>query len=119
MPQRIKTYRGTNLIEFGSNIKSFHDLKKIVGDKILFKAFTSTSTDRNVAEIDFAGEVIIEFDIPAGRGNGAYLEFITVMSSNKTNKPENEFLLKRNSEAMIKAVEKDKDGKIIVRMEVV
>ena len=53
------------------------------------------------------------------KGRGAYLEFITVMSSNKTNKPENDFLLKRNSEATINAVEKDKDGKIIVKMEVV
>lgn len=71
-----------------------------------------------MAEIDFGGQVLIEYVIPKGAGRGAYLEFISVMNSKNTRTPESEFLLKRNLKVRIKDIEEMYDNKVFVKAEV-
>lgn len=110
----IKTYRGTNLIEFGRDIYSADDLKSLIGKEITMKGYSSTSTDISVSENDFAGEVLIEYTVPKGKGRGAYMDYITAIDNVPDDRRESEIMLKRNSQIIIDEVKTREDGIIIV-----
>ena len=114
----IKTYRGTNLIEFGRDIYSADDLESLVGKEITMKGYSSTSTEISVAEDDFDGEVLIEYTVPKGRGRGAYMDYITVIDNVPDSDRESEFMLKRDSQIIIDEIKTREDGKIIVKARV-
>ena len=114
----IKTYRGTNLIEFGQDIYSADDLKSLVGKEITMKGYSSTSTEISVAEDDFDGEVLIEYTVPKGRGHGAYMDYITVIDNVSDSDRESEFMLKRDSQIIIDEIKTREDGKIVVNARV-
>ena len=114
----IKTYRGTNLIEFGRDIYSADDLESLVGKEITMKGYSSTSTEISVAEDDFDGEVLIEYNVPKGKGRGAYMDYVTVIDNVPDSDRESEFVLKRDSQIIIDEVKTREDGKIIVKARV-
>lgn len=119
LPNDIVVYRGTNIMEFGKDLNDIEDLKKLIGEEITLTGYSSTSTDKGVADRDFDGEVLIEYNIPKGKGKGAYLEFISTMKDLDEDQKESEFLLKRNSKIKINEVEERQDGKILVSAEVI
>ena len=114
----LTVYRGTNVLEFGKDLNDVDDVKKLVDKEIVLPGYSSTSTDKNVADKDFDGEVLIKYTVPKGIGRGAYLDFITAMDVNDDDR-ESEFLLKRNSKIKITAVSEREDGKILVSAEVI
>jgi len=114
----IKTYRGTNLIEFGRDIYSADDLELLVGKEITMKGYSSMSTEVSVAEDDFDGEVLIEYTVPKGRGRGAYMDYVTAIDNVPDNDRESEFMLKRDSQIIIDEIKTREDGKIIVKARV-
>ena len=117
LDEPITTYRGTNLIEFGKDIYGIDEMKKLVGQTKTLLGYSSTSTNRNVANDDFDGEMLIEYSIPKGIGSGAYLDYMSVMDLDME-KRESEFLLKRNAQIKITSVDEQRDGKIYVKAEV-
>ena len=118
LDEDIKTYRGTNLIEFGRDIYSADDLESLIGKEITMKGYSSTSTEISVAEDDFDGEVLIEYTVPKGRGRGAYMDYVTVIDNVPDNDRESEFVLKRDSQIIIDEIKTREDGKIIVKARV-
>lgn len=117
LPQKIKVYRGTNILEFGKAFNDFSDIKTLEGKTISLPSFTSTSTNYEIADKEFNGEVFLKIDIEKGKGKGAYVDYLTYMNPDDEEARESEFLLKRNSKLKIKKVSQREDGKIIVEAE--
>ena len=71
-----------------------------------------------MAEDDFDGEVLIEYNVPKGKGRGAYMDYVTVIDNVPDSDRESEFVLKRDSQIIIDEVKTREDGKIIVKARV-
>lgn len=105
LKEDISTIRGTSLEalrEMGA------DPNHLEGSVLSEKAYTSTSLAEGVAAefTTYSGgtPVLVQIDVPAGRGRGAYLEYLS------DNPGEREFLIKRDSSFQIYKV--DRSGSI-------
>lgn len=106
LSKNIKVYRGCDLGALG--VMDVSDLT--VGNVYVDKGYMSTSVVKDVAK-EF-GDVLLEINVPKGKGTGAYIN-----SRSRFMDEEYEFLIKRG--AKCKIVEIDKSGdKPIVRMEI-
>ena len=118
LPENIKVYRGTNIMEFGKTLNDFSDMKTLEGKTINLPSFTSTSTNYKIADKEFDGEVLLQIDVKSGKGKGAYVDYLTYMNPSDEEDRESEFLLKRDTGLKISKVYQRADGKIIVDAEV-
>lgn len=105
LKEDISTIRGTSLEalrEMGA------DPNHLEGSVLSEKAYTSTSLAEGVAAefATYSGgtPVLVQIDVPAGRGRGAYLEYLS------DNPGKREFLIKRDSSFQIYKV--DRSGSI-------
>ncbi len=119
LKEDIRVFRGTDPIEFGRNVVTFDDVKKLEGQSVTLKAFTSTSTrDDIVDESEYNKSVIIDLTVRKGFGKGAYIEFLSIVKKKDESRNESEFLLQKSTNLRIKNVSLRSDGKIVVTAEV-
>ena len=98
LKEDISVIRGISTVTLKKKM-GFKKIENIVGKTYTSKGFESSTFDINIAhkfsgsaKFDDGGErLYIQFDIPKGKGHGAYVDLIS------ENKGESEFLINRNT----------------------
>lgn len=108
LKENIKVYRAVQPEAFEDY---WDDIQKLVGTTYTDPAFMSTSPYKGSTAVN--KECIMELDIPAGFGRGAYVNRISGFQDE-----EYEFLLHRDSKFLVRSVEETED-KLILRMEMI
>lgn len=112
LKQPITVYRKSDSSMFGKNDMSYEQIKALEGKVFSDKAYVSASTKSGElpGEQTVTGNMYYHIDVPAGRGNGAYVAYFS------ENHSEREFILKRGSKYQVTKVVKDADGITVVYM---
>lgn len=107
----VTVYRSSDSNLLGDEKMSYEQMKSMVGKTVSDKAYLSTSTLKELpGEQTVGGMVDYVIDVPAGKGNGAYVARYSENSS------EREFLLRRNASYKVADVTKDTNGFIAVHL---
>lgn len=109
----ITVYRGIDVDVIGKMFPDAENFTDLIGKQYTDKGYMSSSPLKSVAE-EFADEngqngVMMMFDIPKGKGHGAYINKLAGQHQNI----EYEFLIKRNSKFEIYEVDENGDIPIL------
>lgn len=103
LKDNLKVYRGVSLDAIADMFPDVEELSDLVGKVYGDKSFSSTSPVSEVAKrfVEQNGQngVMLELDIPEGKGRGAYLDVISAFGESIVGpeQAEYEFLLKRDA----------------------
>ena len=107
----ITVYRASDTSIFGAPNMSYEQLRSFIGKTVTDKGYLSTSTLKSLPdEQTVGGNISYVVDIPAGKGNGAYI------AKYSENSQEREFLTKRSGKYIVGDITRDNQGHITVHL---
>lgn len=109
LPMNMKTYRGVS-DSYAERLRDAHDKGFLVGKTLEDPGFVSASIDPGVAK-KWSGDVNIVMDAPKGT-KALYVE------SHTKNKTEREVVFQRGTKMLIRSVEEDVNGRMLVHVQV-
>ena len=110
----VTVYRSSDSNLLGNEKMSYEQMRAMVGKTVSDKAYLSTSTLKELpGEQTVGGVVDYVIDVPAGKGNGAYVARYSENSS------EREMLLRRGASYKINKVTKDANDFVTVYLTMV
>ena len=116
LPSSIVTYRGVGIDALESQFGEIdvNNLSSLIGKKYTDKAYMSTSLLKSNASaaIGRPTDVILKIKVPNDANYGAFIEPYSCLGYNQ-----NEFLIKKNSNSIIRNAYLNENGKIVVEME--
>jgi hypothetical protein len=110
LKKNLTTYRGSSAELVGGYTTAKDINSNLKGTVVKDKGYVSTAV---VQSSSFSGEIKYEIDVPKGKGRGT---FVAPISHFKT---ENEFILKRGTNFLVKGATEDSWGNVTVKLKVV